>query len=338
MHHWTIVFFALAMSFYPVPTFARKLTQAFTSTWQLNQPPVNVHFEPFDTMSGLRELTSVSLGFQGELAMEVLVQNYTSLELEPDDWYYDAAANVMVSFAEQEGFENGGPFWGVGGVFIQDITGRLSPGSGGSPFENPIPGRVDVSAMVGDEINTRVTSDNNLDYYQSGPLEATMAPFFDFAVTPPTGSPDGFIDANVIDMLQSGTLTLEYEFSLPDDCNGDGFVDAFDLTCVCGDAVADLDTVLWATGLILGDLDADGVVGLTDLMSLSSHFGAAGDYHQGDIDCSGTVDFDDFLQLAVNFDSRSGRAPVSVPEPTANLLLLAGMAAIGLARSDRCRR
>lgn len=124
-------------------------------------------------------------------------------------------------------------------------------------------------------------------------------------------------------------MTYEYVIGLgrPADCNGDGLVDAKDLTCVCGESHAQLEDVLAAAGLPHGDIDGDGVVAFSDFLIMSDSFGEPGDYSFGDLDCSGTVDFQDFLILSANF-GEAQKTVAAVPEPTTWLMLLAGMCAI----------
>lgn len=119
------------------------------------------------------------------------------------------------------------------------------------------------------------------------------------------------------------TLTVTGEVKLvPGDCNGDGILDDRDLTCVCSDQT--IDAFLTGTGLLSGDLDANGQVEFADFLVLSANFGKAANYTGGDIDCSGTVGFPDFLKLSANFGkTRTTNSTATAPEPTHNLYLLA---------------
>ena len=317
---------------------AETSTQTFESTWTLNDPPVAIEFDPFDDMGGTRQLTGISLGFEGTLEMEVLIQNFSDLELEADEWYYDAGANVMVAFAQKEGYEDGGPFWGLGGPYVAGITGELSAGSGGTPFENPTPGEVDVRATLSDSVDSNVAAhESNFPYFISEePLKAIMSPFFDFVVTPPDFAPDAFINASATEMTQQGILTLTYDFvtatGRPEDCNGDGVVDVNDLACVCDEPHAAIEDVLAATGLVHGDIDGDGEVAFADFLVLSDQFGQEGDYTTGDLDCDGTVKFADFLILSDNFGKTFEGTAASVPEPSGMVLWLLGCLAYRVGR------
>ena len=98
-----------------------------------------------------------------------------------------------------------------------------------------------------------------------------------------------------------------------------------------------LDNVLTVTGLLPGDLDANGDVAFTDFLMLSNNFGQqVGSYADGDIDCSGKVDFADFLVLSANFGKRSGSTS-AVPEPSGLMLLGLGVLLLKAARR-RCTR
>ena len=116
------------------------------------------------------------------------------------------------------------------------------------------------------------------------------------------------------------------------DCNGDGVVDASDLSCACSSGT--IDDVLAATGLPRGDLDGDGSVGFLDFLGLANNFGTEGDYTSGDIDCSGDVGFLDFLALANQFGATAAEA-ASVPEPSSLTLLMLGLLAISKRRKNR---
>jgi len=115
-------------------------------------------------------------------------------------------------------------------------------------------------------------------------------------------------------MLASGGMDV------PGDCNGDGIVDASDLTCACSSG--SLEDVLAGAGLIAGDFDGNGAVDFSDFLTLSSNFNLPGDYSDGDADCDGVVGFPDFLTLSANF----GATPaVAVPEPNAQAILSVGL-------------
>jgi hypothetical protein len=109
---------------------------------------------------------------------------------------------------------------------------------------------------------------------------------------------------------------------LPLDCNLDGVVDNLDLQCGC----PEIDALVAELGLILGDLDGNGIVAFADFLILASNFGEEVDgYHQGDIDCSGVVAFADFLVLSANFGQTSSASLAAVPEPSSISALLVGL-------------
>lgn len=70
-----------------------------------------------------------------------------------------------------------------------------------------------------------------------------------------------------------------------------------------------------------GDTDGDGLVTFADFITLSIHFGQAGDWEQGDFDGNGMVDFTDFIALSNQF----GVATTSVPAPSSGWLAGLGM-------------
>ena len=82
--------------------------------------------------------------------------------------------------------------------------------------------------------------------------------------------------------------------------------------------------LLKTTGLVLGDLDADGEVGFSDFLSLSASFNSAGNYLDGDLNCDGMVEFADFLLMAENFGRTADATMASVPEATGFAVLLVG--------------
>ena len=64
------------------------------------------------------------------------------------------------------------------------------------------------------------------------------------------------------------------------------------------------DTEAWIVRLQLetpGELDGDGVVGITDLLILLAFWGPCGDTCLGDLDCDGTVGILDLLILLSNW-------------------------------------
>jgi|GEM_PF-4706518 len=279
--------------------------------------PAQLTFEPFYTILGSRELDKVTLKFDGVVDLEVVAQNLSESAFEADDWYLDAGANVIVAFKEKPGYEDGGPFWGLGGVFKSGITGALSPGSGGPPIglPPPTPGEVDVNATISEQINSTVSSTEGLEYYISAgaPLRAQTSPFLDYIFTPPVDDPFAFLDAKTLQLSQTGTVTLIYQSTNKYPCAGDK---------------------------LAADVGGDGSVAFPDFLALSRGFGKPGEYQNGDITCDGFVGFDDFLIFADFFKngdqaieefvaSKAFEVPsnpelAAVPEPGTHLMLLIG--------------
>ena len=318
----------------------QEVTQTFDIDRQLGDPATRVTFDPFDDSLG--ELTAVTFGFEGLLDLEVLIQNFSTLELEANDWYYDVGANIILAFDQKAGYADGGPFYGLGGIFQTGVTGALSAGSGGPIFVNPTPGDVDVTFSFSGDINSKIRTEGDLDYFiTDDPITGQTQPFQDYILTPPLNAgPDVFINASALQLFQQGTLSMTYEYvprlGRPEDCNGDGQLNADDLSCVCSSGAVEVDDVLQPLGLIRGDLDGDGEVNFLDFLTLAQAFNTEADYSSGDVDCSGTVDFQDFLAVANNFGKSAGEA-ASVPEPN-SFPAFAAMLCIGLAATRRARR
>lgn len=330
-----------ALPFVAGPLSAESFDQTRMIDRTLGDPPTELQFEPFDSQSGRRELVAVELEFSGILDLEVLIQNYSESEWDRNDWYFDAGANVILAFDAKPGYPDGGPFFGLGGAFIDDITGNLSAGSGGTPFDSPTPGDVDVVADTSVELQSEVRTETDLDYFLAGAVDARTEPFLDFILTPPLGNPNAFIQGTAINLALVGELTLTYEYverlGLPGDCNQDGTIDELDLTCVCSSG-ASLEDLLESTGLVPGDLDADGEVGFSDFLNLSASYNSAGDYLDGDLNCDGMVEFADFLLMAENFGRKADGTAASVPEATAFAFLLVGMICATPFRSRKADR
>ena len=122
--------------------------------------------------------------------------------------------------------------------------------------------------------------------------------------------------------------------SLPNDCSGDGAVDATDLACIleAGGPEA-LSSLLEESGLIRGDINGDGTVDFPDFLALSGNFNMeVTSYTQGDLNGDGTVDFPDFLTLSMNFNKSGGGAAAATPEPTGLCLMAFVLPAIGMLR------
>lgn len=135
-----------------------------------------------------------------------------------------------------------------------------------------------------------------------------------------------FVGRTNEDVANRPTLRVTFDIAggLPIDCNGDGVVDANDLSCVCSEPAAELSDLLDQLGLIAGDFNADGDVGFLDFLQLSSRFNEMGDYADGDFNCDGEIGFEDFLGLSMNF-GQSSEVSAAVPEPNTSTILLAGL-------------
>ena len=129
---------------------------------------------------------------------------------------------------------------------------------------------------------------------------------------------------------------IQFGGELPGDCNGDGAVNAADLTCV-GD-IAERDIVLAAIPTLPGDLDGNGDVSFPDFLVLSTNFNQDGlNYTQGNIDLAGIVGFPDFLVLSSNFNKTPvGASPV--PEPSSVVVIVLGTLFASLLRKRRIFR
>ena len=99
------------------------------------------------------------------------------------------------------------------------------------------------------------------------------------------------------------------------------------------------DRVLFMSALqwLPGDADFSGDVAFPDFLTLSQNFNTSGDWSDGDFTSDGLVNFDDFLIVSGNFgqpgDSPNGMP--ATPEPAGISLMLAGAAALLLARRRR---
>ena len=110
-----------------------NISQAIDYMWQDANGPNQASFAPFDSRGGTRILQAVFVEYAGDMKMTVTVQNYDATEYFANDWQVDAYLSVLVGFAPTPGFDDGGPFYFLGGISNEGVTGYLSPGNGGGP-------------------------------------------------------------------------------------------------------------------------------------------------------------------------------------------------------------
>ena len=99
-----------------------------------------------------------------------------------------------------------------------------------------------------------------------------------------------------------------------------------------------LDEVL-VTGIgevTAGDFNSDDSVDLEDFMILANNFGTGDSFFQGDNNFDGKVDLQDFVEFKAALQAAAAQ-PVTVPEPSSGLLVIAGFA-IALAGRRRSVR
>lgn len=185
------------------------ITQEFSYEWSTDDAnAAEFSFQPFDDMGGSRTLTSVRLAFDGRITMEVTAQTYDPNELLEGEWSAEASHSVLAYF-------NGGGLdllQGVGGQFLDGITGYLGPGSGGFPFGEPGTPYI-VSDTVPLQNEVEVSSSQYAAFSGNDPLTGSMAAFFDAVVTPPSNGQ--IVDVFASLMAQDGTLSLVYEYTVP---------------------------------------------------------------------------------------------------------------------------
>jgi len=134
--------------------------------------------------------------------------------------------------------------------------------------------------------------------------------FYDFELTPQGRLTQGAM----------GEIIFSDEMlSVAGDCNGDGTLDAADLSCVTD--IEQRDAVLAALGTIPGDLDGNGDVAFADFLILSTNFGSdATSYTEGNVDLVDGIAFADFLVLSTNFGMTQGGL-AAVPEPSSGMMV-----------------
>lgn len=99
-----------------------------------------------------------------------------------------------------------------------------------------------------------------------------------------------------------------------------------------------IDNVVFDQPMIPGDVNLDGKVDFSDLLTLAQHYGMSPDavWADGDFNNDGSVGFDDLLALAQNYGTGTAAAQASVsavPEPAGAGIL--GLGAVGFLRRRR---
>lgn len=185
---------------------ADVVTQTRFYDWSLPAGPATLTFNQFDDQGGDRVLEAIRMRFDGDVAMEVVVENYGTDSFESGEWFLEATHSVVAFF------QDGGPTVGLGGIALDGITGDLGAGSG-SPFGAP--GDPVVIESFGDTVSVDRDIDGGFfDYFSGdGSVSALMAAFSDFLVTPPANG-NAIISAFSNEASHNGVVTLEYEFSV----------------------------------------------------------------------------------------------------------------------------
>lgn len=181
---------------------ADVIDQSFSYEWTSNDIQHAFSFEPFDTIGGTRQLTGVRLGFEGTVTMEVTAQTYDPFPLSAGEWSAEASHTVVAYF-------NGGGLdllQGIGGQWLDGITGDLGPGGGWG--EPGTPYIVTDSVFFSNTVD--IDSSQFAGFSGNEPLTGFMDGFTDVVVTPPDNGQ--WVDAFASFLAQEGTVTLTYEY------------------------------------------------------------------------------------------------------------------------------
>lgn len=197
------------------PALADTITQTFDLDYIFDPndkdfSPPTATFNTFDTMGGTRELVGVTFSSHINAGMDVTVQNWDATPYAAGTWSCEIVGSILAFFQENNGVF--GPSTGLGGLFIEGLTGDLGAGDGvGFPFGNP--SEIVVTASVQDTINSSTSfGSDTFDYFSAGgSFDILMPTFSEFLLTPPDkggfgifGGPSGG--------YQNGTLTLTYQY------------------------------------------------------------------------------------------------------------------------------
>ena len=136
---------------------------------------------------------------------------------------------------------------------------------------------------------------------------------------------DGILDVTDIDLLSAEILEGSNNPAV--DLTDDDIVDAADLAEWRSVAAVHNG---FDSPYLLGDADLDGIIDSTDLNNLALNWQQkANAWSQGDFDVNGIVDSADLNHLAINWRQAIPMASaVSVPEPSASLLVLLGISLV----------
>ncbi|MEZ6120742.1 MAG: hypothetical protein R3C28_29775 [Pirellulaceae bacterium] len=320
---------------------AGQFVQTVDDVWNDQVGPAKYSFEPFDTFGGLRTLEGVSVRYVGEIGMTVQVENFDPVEYFDGEWQLDAYVSVLVGFDAKPNFEDGGPFFFLGGASQEGITGYLSAGSGGGPFGGT-PGKVTVRRSFSATLDSVLESDS-LEYFQlPGNVIATVGPFSDLVITPPIGG--SFLNAFPSELVQAGKLSLIYDYVVHADFNEDDQLDTrdidelyanfgtallnpYDLTDDSAVDQADVDLLVYELlSSVYGDSNLDGKFDSSDLVQVFQ----AGEFEDAVVanstyatgDWNGDQEFNtsDLVFVFQQGDFRNQAIPV--PEGNATSLLL----------------
>ena len=204
----------------------------------------------------------------------------------PTAGYIDASAQPGVSYSYRVRAENAGVFSAYGNVL--QIT---TPGTPLAPAARPAP----VSARS--IANGVLLNWSAVPQFQTGGavtynVYRGTAPGQEILVDTRVGG-SAFTDAG----LTAGTTYF------------------YQVTSVNAAGESGRSAELSAVAALPGDVDADGAVGMSDLLTLTRHMGtpAGANWSDGDLNGDGSVDLSDWLILVRNFGSKVRAAPTSAP-------------------------
>lgn len=194
-----IAAFSLILAAAAGTSHADIIEQTFSYRWTGDEPPPEFAFQGFDSMGGTRELTSVRLGFEGTIQMEMTAQTYGEA-LAAGEWSLEASHTVVAFFTDGPGV-----FQGLGGQWMADVTGDLGAGSDGEPGTPYVFLQTqDLSSVV------EVDSSYYAGFHGNGLFHGIMAGFYDAVLTPPDNGQ--FVEFFPSFLSQDGTVTLTYEY------------------------------------------------------------------------------------------------------------------------------